>query len=95
MINAPLHRMLLVSSSAAVTAIPANVYAILLVGGSAATTLKLTNDADGNGTTVISAAAAVGTTVFIDLSALGPIAFSSKCYATIAGTAGVAYIWYD
>jgi len=95
MINAPLHRMLLVSSSAAVTAIPANVYAILLVGGSAATTLKLTNDADGNGATVISVATDTGEATFIDLSNLGPIAFSAKCYATIAGTAGVAYIWYD
>lgn len=91
----PKHNVTRIATSAAVKATAAHVYGIQLIGGSAAATLKLTNDANGSGTGVVEAAAPIGATVFIDFTDLGPVAFSTALYATIAGTGAIAYIWWD
>ena len=91
----PKHRFVRVSGSAAITAVPARLRAVMVVGGSAATTLKLYNAANGDGTQTIEFAAPVGVTIFVDLTNMGCVEFSSKMYAALAGTAGVAYVWYD
>jgi hypothetical protein len=83
------------ATPAAITAVPANVFTILLVGGSAATTVSLFDAADGNGTATITLAAPIGNSVFINLEALGPLVFQTKLWATVAGTGGVVYVWYD
>ena len=95
MSNLPKHRFIRIGSSAAIAAIPARVYGVMVVGGSAATTLKLYDAADGSGTPTIEFAAAIGTTVFVDLTEVGPVDFPTKLYAAIAGTGGIAYVWYD
>lgn len=95
MSNLAKHRFIRVTESAALAAIPARVYGVMVVGGSAATTLKLYNAANGDGTQTIEFAAAIGTTLFVDLTEVGPVEFSAKLYAVLAGTGGIAYVWYD
>ena len=94
-VNLPKHRLTRVAISAAVAAVPARVYAILLVGGSAASTLKLYDAADGNGTDTVTFAAIIGDTVFVDFESLGPVDFPTKLWAAVGGTGGIAYIWWD
>jgi len=91
----PKHRLTRVAASAAITAVPGRVYGVVLFGGSAATSLKLTDDADGAGTAVLNVNTLANTTVTVDLSQLGPVEFPTKIYATIAGTAGEAYIFWE
>lgn len=96
MSNLPKHRFARIAASGAVTAIPTNVYKMVLVAGSgAAATLKLFNNADGSGTQVIECAAVTGTTESLSFEDTGPVLFSSKLYATLSGTGAVAYLWYD
>ena len=100
--NTPLHRLTRVAASAALFGSPCRVFAILLNGGSTASSLKLTNDANGSGTAVINVVAqftdsdaSAADCTFVDFTSLGGIEFSSKCYATIAGTSAEAFIWWD
>ena len=83
------------ATPAAITAVPALVFAILLVGGSAATTVSLFDAADGNGTALITLAVPIGDSVFINLETLGPLIFQSKIWGVVAGTGGIVYVWYD
>lgn len=91
----PKYNLARISASAAILAVPGIVRAVLLVGGSAATTLSITNDADGNGTPVISVAAPIGDSIFMDFDTLGGVRFTSKIYGKLAGAGGVAYVWYE
>lgn len=95
MSNLPKHNLARVATSAAVKATPAVVYGVLVMGGSANTTFKLTNDANGSGTAVLNFAVLARTTSYFDFSDVGGVYFSSKVYATIAGTGGEAYVFYD
>lgn len=92
----PLHQMSRIASSAAVSAAPVRVHAVLLTPGTAAASVKLTNDANGSGTTVLLVTApANGPSVLMDFANLGPFLFDAKCYATLAGTGAEAYVWYE
>lgn len=92
----PKHRLTLVSESAAISAVPTHVFKIVLVPAAAKALLKLTNDANGAGTAVISSQAVTdGAAVELDFEDVGGIAFTSKCYATLAGSGALAYIWWD
>lgn len=89
------HKLARVATGTKVVTGSARLYGILLVGGSAATTVKIFDTVDGSGTETVGAATAIGTSVFIDFEELGPVMFSSYMYVTPAGTGGVAYVWYD
>lgn len=92
----PKHKLVRIASSAAVTTIPTSVYRMVLVPAGATATAKLTNDADGSGTAVVSTQAlASGNSDIHDFESLGPVYFSTTCYATVAGTGAVLYVWYD
>lgn len=82
------------AASAAVSANPTKVSAVVLTAGSDATSIVLTNDADGSGTAVltIKATTAVGTNVATFPKGLN---FSTACYATITGTTPEATIVYS
>lgn len=83
------------ASSAAIKAAPGRVMAIQITGGSDAASVKLTNDANGSGTSVITIAVAAASTQLLDFTALGGIYFDTKIYATITGTAPEINIWYE
>lgn len=94
--NLPAHKVIGLAASGAVSALPTNVYAILFTPGTANSTFKLTNDANGSGTAVLPLAClANGNSVFIDLSNVGPVYFDAKCYATLAGSGAAVTVWYD
>ena len=100
--SVPMHNLKRLSEAGAVKGAPGRVWAILLEGGSDASSIDITNDADGNGTPVIgvtatftdSDASAAGTT-YVDFTSLGGIDFTTKIYGKLAGTAAIAYVWYD
>ena len=90
-----------VATSAAISGASGTLWAILLEGGTTASSIDFTNDATGAGTPLIGVTApftdddaSSQSSVFVDLTTLGGVYFSSKCYATIAGTGAVAYVWY-
>lgn len=83
-----------IAEDGAVSAKPGRVYAIELTAGSDATSVQLTNDADGSGTNVLHVNTAANQGAFRDYTGLGGVYFSSKCYADITGTGAVAWIWY-
>ena len=82
------------AAAGAVVAVPAIVWAVMLVGGSAAATANLTNDADGLGTPLLDMAAVTGDSEFFNLRELG-VPFGSKVYANLAGTGAILYIWLE
>ena len=94
MAGSPKHRLTRIATSAALTVIPANIYKLLLVGGSGDSTVKLYNADSACGDPMIEAAALAGTTEPVDLDSLGPVSFTDKGYVAIAGAGAVAYIWY-
>lgn len=94
----PSHQMFQVAritTSAAVKASAGRVVAVNLFGGSAATSLKLTNDADGLGTPLLDVNTVIADTRFVDLSEMGGIVFGTAIYATIAGAGGIAEVFYE
>lgn len=96
MATTPKHRYSALTASAAVKATATNLHAVTLRAGTTASTVKFTNDADGSGATVFSLSApANGPSVHVSFEDLGPVYFTSKCYATIAGTAAEVYVWFD
>jgi len=94
-VSLSLHNVVRVTANVAISGLPGRVWAILLNGGSAASSIKLTNDADGSGTAVTNILALASQSVFVDFTSLGGVDFSSKIYATIAGLGAEAFIWYD
>lgn len=95
MVDTPKHNFVRIASSAAVKATAGKVYRYRLVGGSANSTFKLTNDANGSGTAVIDGSALALTVDKDSFEDSGPIVFSTAIYATVAGTGAVLYLWYD
>jgi len=82
-----------ISDNGVVFAIPANIKGVVLVGGSNASTIKLSDGAAGTDTVRISATAAAAITtplMFTDL-----VKFGTAVYATITGTGAKAYVYYN
>ena len=79
MSDLPKHRMTALTESAAIAAVPVHVFKIVVVPAAAATTLKLSNDANGAGAAVISSqAAANGSAVELDFEDEGGIVFTAS-----------------
>lgn len=91
----PVHKFSRIASSAAVKATAGKVYRFRLVGGSANSSFKLTNDANGAGTAVIDGSALALTVDQDDYEGCGPIVFSTAIYATVTGTGAVLYVWWE
>ena len=89
------HKLARLAASGAISTVAGKVYGVLLFGGSAATSLKLTNDADGSGVAVLNVNTVINQSFFLDLSELGPVEFNSKIYGTLAGTGGEAYVFWE
>lgn len=90
------------AASAAVKATPGRVLAILLEGGTTATSVKFKDAASDTGTEIIGAAAphtdsdaSAKSSVFLDFSHFGGIYFATAIYAVLAGTGAICYVWYD
>ncbi len=77
----------------AILSSPSYISAVLLVGGSAASTLTLNDSADGGGTDRIGLKAAANITVFLPFPGTG-ITFDTAVYSTITGSGAVAYIYF-
>lgn len=67
---------------------------ILLTAGSAAASVKITEDADGSGTAVLLVKALTNESIWVDLSNQGGIALS-KGYATLAGAGAEATLFFE
>jgi len=95
--NRPLYRYSggIAATGAAVVGTPGRVMAFLLFGGSANTKVEFTNDADGTGTVVLGCNVLLAQSIFVDLSQLGGVDFSSKIYAKVTGTGGICYVWFE
>lgn len=90
------YRLTRIAADGAVAAVGTNVKALLLCGGAAAAgTLALYNAASATGTQVLDVMALTGDSVYLDLTALGGVQFTSKCFADIGGSGAVAYIWHE
>jgi hypothetical protein len=83
------------TSSAAVKATPGRVMGVLLFGGSGNSSIKFTNDASGVATPLLDVNVLAATTKFVDLTDVGGVYFDTAIYAVLAGTGGLASIWYD
>ncbi len=90
----PIFKQARVATSAALSSSNIRVFAVLLSGPSAASTLKLTNDANGSGNPVLHFSVLNGDSQFFDFTNLGGVEFTDKCYATIAGSGAEAQVWY-
>lgn len=94
--NLPAHQLTRVAASGALTSVPTTVYGIQVIPNANQTFVALYNNADGSGTPLFEAFAYVNSgSAFVDLSNLGPVYFSEKCYVKITGADGIAYIFYD
>lgn len=91
-----------VATAAVLKASPGRVLAVLIEGGTAASSIDFTNDGDGSADPLIGVTvpftdsdASAASTYFLDLSHFGGVYFSVAIYAKLAGTGAIAYIWYD
>ena len=85
----------LLTSTAAVSAAPARVMAVLITGITNDCKVEYSNDADGNGAKLLTVgAAAEQGYAFINLRDLGGVIFDTALYATITGTC-VVHTWYE
>ena len=89
-----------VATAAVLKASKGTLWAVLLEGGTAASSIDFMNDGTGSATATVGvtapftdADASSASTVFIDFSPLGGIKFDTGIYGKIAGTAAVAYVW--
>jgi hypothetical protein len=91
-----------VTASVAIKATAGRILAVLLEGGTTASSIDFTNDANGAGTPIIGvtvpftdADASAQDSRLFDFTKFGGLAFDSKIYAVLAGTGAVAYVWFD
>ena len=92
-----------VASSVAIKAAPGKIWAILVEGGSTASSVDIYNDIDSaHGDILIgltapftNATSSSQSSVFLNLLDLGGVDFSIGMYAELAGTGAIAYIWYS
>ena len=91
-----------VTADAVVSAQPGTLWAVMLEGGTDASSMDFHNHASSaTGTAIfgVTASATVSTTsgqatTFIDLSALGGVKFDVGCFVDWTGTAAVGYVWF-
>ena len=68
--------------------------AFSLYGGSAASSVEFKDAATDTGTVLFSAVIPIGTSLFINLSELGGIAFSTNIFCKPAGAGAIVYAWH-
>ena len=68
---------------------------IALAGGSAASKVELKNATTDTGDVLLTVNALTNDFKEIDFTDVGGIAFPTGCYAKPAGTAALAYIWWE
>jgi|SRR3990167_2752375 len=83
------------ATPAAVGSGPVRIMKIALAGGSAASKCELKNAATDTGDILLTINALTNDYKSDDFEALGGIPFSVGCFAKPAGTAAIAYIWYE
>lgn len=91
------------AAAAAVKASSGRLWAVLLEGGTAASSIDFHNHAtEASGTALMGitapftdADASAASTVFVSFVELGGIEFSTGIYGNLAGTGAVAYVWYS
>ena len=91
----PVHQSSVISASGQVVASGGFLWGVLLNGGSAASTLIVYDNTSGSGTQLFSAVAPIGTSIFCDLTNLGPQKAFIGLYATLSGAGATAQIWFD
>src|SRR5688572_22735960 len=83
------------ATAAAVGSGPVRVMQISLAGGSAASKVELKNAATDTGDVLFTLNAITTEQASISFEDVGGILFSVGCFAKPAGTAAIAYIWYE
>jgi hypothetical protein len=68
---------------------------VAIAGGSAASKVELKNAATDTGDVLLTVNALTNDFKVIDLSDVGGILFSTGCFVKPAGTAALAYIWWE
>lgn len=69
--------------------------AVLLFGGSADSQVEFKDAATDTGTVLVGVNALAKTSKFIDFSEIGGIIFNTGLFVKPAGTAAIAYVWYE
>jgi len=90
------------ASAAAVKGSPGRLWAVLLEGGTAASSIDFHNHASSaSGDPIVGVTApftdtdaSAASTVFISFVDVGGIEFGTGIYGNLAGTGAVAYVWY-
>ena len=92
-----------VTADAVVKASPGKIWALMLQGGTDASSMEIHNDVDSAGGTqligitapCVTATGSEANTTFISFVELGGIDFSVGMYVDWTGTAAVGYIWFS
>jgi len=92
-----------VASSVAIKAAPGKIWALMLEGGTTASSIDIHNDIDSAGGTAVIGITAPFTdvnascqsTVFVSFLSIGGFDASTGMYAEIAGTGAVGYVWFS
>lgn len=74
---------------------PVRVMKVALAGGSAASKVELKNAATDTGDVLLTVNALTTDFKEIDLCGVGGILFSTGCFVKPAGTAAIAYVWWE
>ncbi|KKL59594.1 hypothetical protein LCGC14_2213740 [marine sediment metagenome] len=69
--------------------------AFLLFGGTADSQVEFKNAATDTGTVLLTAAALLDTSIFVDLTRFGGLLFDTAMFCKPAGTGAICYIWYQ
>jgi len=93
----------IVTADVAIKASPGKIWAVQLDGGTDASSLVFHNDVDSAGGDPVYSVvapftdndASAQTSIFIDLTPLGGIAFDTGIYCNWTGTAAVGYVWFS
>lgn len=92
-----------VTADAVVKASPGTLWAIMLEGGTDASSMDFHNDIDSAGGTALigitapftDTDASAASTVFVDFTSVGGVKFDVGCYVDWTGTAAVGYVWFS
>lgn len=96
MASIPLHETQVVTSSAQVGATGRRVLHTVVIGANTASaTAKFYDSADNSGTILLTVSAIANKGKVVDLSEVGGLSFSTAMYCELAGTAAIAYVWYE
>ena len=82
-----------ITATGAVLTIPAFIRKVVLVGGSDASTIALSDGTSGSDPVKIRGTAAANITTPIDFTK--SVKYGTAVYATIAGTGAKAYVYYE